>query len=232
MMKTFLLFWLGVACLGAEMVFERLVHEILVDPEEESVIGVFPFEVQGAAVTIVDYEARCTCLEVRIDPTNPDRSTKLTWGVGEKGVVRARFDTTKFLGTVEKSVHLNVQGKKEPIVLTVRITVPELVKLEPTTLRWDLGAEATTQVIKITMTHENPIKIVSHASNNEGAFPYALKTIREGWEYELSVKPTSTAEAGISFISLRTDSTIGRFKRATAYAVTRPKLNEKPVAGE
>ncbi|MDB4370197.1 hypothetical protein N9Z23_02790, partial [Akkermansiaceae bacterium] len=77
--------------------------------------------------------------------------------------------------------------------------------------------------------HAKPIKIISDMGNNDKVFPYELKTIKEGWEYELRIKPTSTENSGMGMISLRTDSSFPRFKRKILYAVIRPKTAGAPV---
>jgi len=215
--------------LQAEMVFEKTLVEIDVDPGANEVTGEFPFEIKGSEETIASYDALCTCLAARVEPLLSDRSAKLQWKPGETGVIKARFDTSKFLGTVDKAIELKLEGRKEPIILTVRVHIPELVKLEPATLKWDKGGEAEEKVIKITIDHTSPIKIISHSANNEKTYPYTFKTIKEGKEYEIRVKPIDTSESGMGVISLRTDCEIGKFKRANIYVVTRPKL--KTTAG-
>ncbi len=217
--------------LSARMVFETKLVEIDVKPDETFVTGEFPFEVTGGGETIISYDALCSCLAGRVEPLLPDRSAKLSWKAGEKGVIKARFDTSKFLGTVDKAIELKLKGEKEPIHLTVRVNVPDLVQLTPSTLKWDKGSEAVEKVIKVKITHSEPIKIISHSANNEKTYPYEFKTIKEGWEYEIRVKPTDTAQSGMGMISLRTDSKISKFKRTTAYVTTKPKLKMKPLSG-
>jgi hypothetical protein len=215
--------------LSAKMVFETKLVVIEANPDEIFVTGEFPFEVTGDGETIISYDALCSCLAGRVEPLLPDRSAKLNWKAGEKGVIKARFDTSRFLGTVDKAIELKLEGEKDPIHLIVRVNVPELVQLKPSTLKWDKGSEAKEKVIKVKINHTDPIKILSHAGNNEKAYPYELKIIKEGWEYEIRVKPTDTSQSGIGMISLRTDSKIGKFKRATAYVTTKPKLKMKPL---
>ena len=213
----------------AEMVFEKALIEINVGADEDVVTGEFPFVIKGEDATITEYEALCTCLAARVEPLLPDRSAKLSWKSGEKGVIKARFDTSKFLGTVDKAIRLRLKGQKEPVILTVRVHIPELVKLEPATLKWDKDGEAVEKVVKITMQQAAPIRIVNHSANNEKIYPYELRTIKEGFEYEIRVKPTGTSESGMGVISLRTDCEIPKFRRANIYVVTRPKL--KAAAG-
>jgi len=223
----FLLFGLT-APLFAEMVFEKTLVEIKVGYDENEVTGEFPFQIKGTEETIMSYDALCTCLAGRVEPLLPDRSAKLHWKPGEKGVIKARFDTSKFLGTVDKAIELKLKGK-EAIALTVRVHIPQLIELKPQTLKWEKGGEATEKVIKVKINHDKPIKITSHSANNESVYPYELKTIKEGWEYEIRVKPSSTDDAGIGVISLRTDSKIAKFKRAAVYVTTRPKLKDRPA---
>lgn len=221
----------SVMSLSGKMVFETKLVEIDVKPDETFVTGEFPFEVTGDGETIISYDALCTCLAGRVEPLLPDRSAKLNWKAGEKGVIKARFDTSKFLGTVDKAIELKLKGEAKPVHLTVRVNVPELVQLQPSTLKWDKGGEATEQVVKIKINHTEPIKIISHSASNDKTYPYELKTIKEGWEYEIRVKPTDTTQSGMGMISLRTDCKISKFKRATVYVTTKPKLKVKPLLG-
>ncbi|MDB4514456.1 hypothetical protein N9092_09150, partial [Akkermansiaceae bacterium] len=101
--------------------------------------------------------------------------------------------------------------------------------LTPSTLKWSKGGVADERVVRITINHDKPIKILSDTGNNDKIFPYQLKTIKEGWEYEIRLKPTSTEKPGMGMISLRTDSPFPRFKRRVLYAVVQPKVSGKPA---
>lgn len=210
---------------SGEMVFEKTVVEIDVKPGEDEVIASFPFEIKGEEETIVGSKVFCTCVgEPRVEPLNPDRSPKLNWKVGEKGVIKIKMETAQFLGTVEKGAALKLLGREEPINLMIRVNIPELIKVEPTNLKWDLGSAPEEKVARITIKHDKPIKILEHVGRNTESFPYEFVTIKEGWEYEVRVKPTSTAKAGLGMISLRTDCEHPRFKRAAVYATVRRDL--------
>lgn len=214
---------------SAKMVFETLLVEIPVKPGEDVVTASFPFKIEDEDETIVECEVLCTCLGARVEPLNPDRSAKLNWKVGEEGVIKIRFETAKFLGTVEKAAALKLEGEEDPVLLTVRVKIPELIKVRPSNLKWNTGEEATEKVAKITIDHDEPIKIVSHVGRNATSFPYEVVTIREGWEYEVRIKPVSTAKSGMGMVSLRTDSEHPRFKRTAVYAVVRPEVKARPA---
>ena len=210
---------------SADMVFEKTLIEIQASPGDKTVMGEFNFEIKGKDEKIKDYDAKCSCLAARVEPLNPDRSTKLDWKVGEKGKIMAKFDVENFRGTVDKAIELNLVGASESISLVIRVHVPELIIIEPSSLKWDLGGSAESKVFKIKMNGTEPIRILSHSGNNSN-FPYDLKTIKEGSEYEVTVKPVSTDGSRIGLITFRTDSKYSRFSRATAYVVVKPQRNE------
>jgi hypothetical protein len=213
--------------LSAEIVFEKKTIEVVVKPGQNLAMGLFPFKIVDEDETIIKADVFCTCLEPQI-PLGPDRTPKLHWKVGEKGVIKGRFETKQFLGTVEKAIELTLASGKK-VTLNFRVIIPELIKLEPATLKWDRGGAADERVVKITVDHNKPIKIISDVGNNDKVFPYELKTIKEGWEYEIRIKPTSTENSGMGMISLRTDSLFPRFKRKILYSVIRPKTSGAPV---
>lgn len=228
LLRFYFVFAASCAVLSAKIVFDSKTIEVQVKPGQDMVTGFFPFKIVDEEETIVKAEVFCMCLEPQV-PLNPDRSPKLNWKVGEKGVIKGRFSTKQFLGTVEKSIEVTMKGHEKPVMLNFRVVIPELIKLEPATLKWDKGSKAEERVIKITVNHDKPIKIVSHQGNNDKVFPYEFKTIKEGQEYEVRIKPTSTEQSGMGMISLRTDSEFPRFKRKVIYAVVRPKTTGKPV---
>lgn len=214
--------------LSAEMVFENKTVEVVVEPGQNLAMGLFPFKIVGEDERIVKADAFCTCLTPQV-PLGSDRTPKLNWKVGEKGLIKGRFETKQFLGTVEKSIKIFLAGRDEPMILNFQVVIPELIKLTPSTLKWSKGGVADERVVRITINHDKPIKILSDMGNNDKIFPYQLKTIKEGWEYEIRLKPTSTEKPGMGMISLRTDSPFPRFKRRVLYAVVQPKVSGKPA---
>lgn len=225
---TAVLAFLLVSHSPAKIVFDSELVEIDVKPGEDVVTAVFPFKVEEEDETIVKVDVHCVCLGVRVEPLNPDRSAKLDWKVGEEGEIKIRFDTSKFMGTVEKGAALVLADREKPVDLTVRVKVPELIKVEPTTLKWARGGEGGEKVARITINHDKPIKIVQDVGRNKQAFPYELVTIREGWEYEVRMKPANTNESGMGMVLLTTDSEHPRFKRTAVYGVVRPELKSRP----
>ncbi|MDB4401366.1 hypothetical protein N9Z85_07600, partial [Akkermansiaceae bacterium] len=91
-MKVAILLIFGLSSLiNAEMVFKTKLVEITAKPDVTEITVEFPFEIMGSAAEIIEYEAPCTCLTARVEPLNPDRSTKLRWDIGENGRIFGRF---------------------------------------------------------------------------------------------------------------------------------------------
>ena len=190
-------------------------------PDAKKVTVPYHFENKtNRVLTIARYDSACSCLSAKV------KGSKLVYKPGEKGEIRVDFALGTFSGKVEKTVLLwttDDPADAPSTVMTVELTIPVLFEVSPMTLLWDQGAEAKPQTIKIKVNHDKPIRIVNHSGSNKD-FPYKLKTIREGWEYELVVTPTSTGTPGFGMIKLTTDSSIPRYKRQQAFVcIKRPK---------
>ncbi len=171
-------------------------------------------------LTIAKYDSACSCLSAKV------KGSKLVYKPGEKGEIRVQFAIGSFSGTVEKTVLLwttDDEDDKPSTVMSVELTIPVLFEVEPMTLLWNLNEDPKPKTIKLKVNNDKPIHITEHAGSNKD-FPYELKTIREGWEYELVVRPTSTDQPGFGMIKITTDATIPRYKRQQAFVcVKRPK---------
>lgn len=204
---------------SAELVFRTKLVEVHASPDAKVVTAEFPFEVKGGeGGEIFSYDAPCSCLTARVLPLNPDRSTKLKWAEGESGKIVGRFEMGNFKGTIDKAIFLNVKGSKEKVKLIVRVHIPVLFAIEPSTHQWELNAPATTKVFKIKVNHTDPIHLKKVMGQMQ-EFPYELVTIQEGWEYEVMVTPKSTATPGMGRLAFYTDSIIDRYKRQQVFTV-------------
>jgi hypothetical protein len=206
------------AALHAELTFSNPSQELTVGVDSRNVTVDFPFtNATDKPVEIKKYDAGCSCITVQI------ANSKLIYAPGESGTVRAVFDLGNFSGTVEKAVGLWLDSNAtlEPSQrLDVRIHIPVLVEMEPKTLKWDIGAAATSQSITIKMNDDKPIKVVSVSVSHEN-FNHELKTIEEGKHYELVITPKATDQPGLAIVRVETDCEVSRHKIAQAFAVIR-----------
>ena len=208
----------GAASVSAQLVFEKTLVEMTVKPDEERVSVDFAFKVVGDKdVEIAEYDAPCSCLEAKISENG-----KLLWKPGESGTVKGVFSLGTFSGSIDKMIVLRLKGETSPSVrLTLRLHIPELLQIRPAkTLFWEQGAKPEPQSFKITVDHEEAVKIVDVSGTNE-QFGIELKTVREGWEYELVVTPKTLDERAFGLVRIRTDSKYVKHQRYQCFTVIR-----------
>ena len=219
MMKYFLSL-VAVGSLSAEMVFDAKLVELKIGVDEQTATAEFPFVIKGKDTEIKNYDAPCSCLRAKIYPLNSDRSTKLKWKVGETGKVVGKFSLGNFKGSIDKVIVLNFLEGEESSKLTVRVKVPEWFKIEPPTQQWNLGGGTEPKTYRVTVNHSEPIHILEHSGTSDD-FPYELKKIKDGWEYEVVVTPRQDKSPAMGMIRFLTDSKSKRFQRSQIFAVMR-----------
>lgn len=211
--------WLAAVALAAgSLEFAEPLREIHVAPDATSVTADFAFVNRGSRpVTIRNYDAPCSCMTAQI------KGGKLDYQPGDEGVVRAVFDLGNFTGTVDKHVVLWLAGdhaEKPSVTLTVRVHIPELVAIEPKTLKWAVGENPGPKSISIQINFDQPVEILSVSSSND-RFQHELKPVRAGAEYELTVTPQDTSVPGIGVLRIETDCPVARQRVRQAFVVVR-----------
>ena len=207
---------------GAGLDFTATLKEVEAPADAKKVTVDFDFTNHtDKTVKVVKYDAACSCMAVTI------KNGKLSYAPGESGLVRADFDMGNFSGTVDKTVALWLDGDpadKPSVTLTTRVHIPVLVALEPKTLKWEIGGDASPQTIRITMNHSDPIRVKQVTTTSE-AFKQELKTIDDGKLYELVVTPVGLSNPGLAILRVETDCTIERHRIQQAFAVIRKPPN-------
>lgn len=215
--------WMSLAS-AAGLQFDQVLKTLDVDPTETIVTADFNFSNEtDEPVKIAKYDAACSCMSLKV------KGGKLLYAPGETGVIRAIFDMGNFSGEVDKVLQVWLDDDPEAtpsVTLTVRVNIPVLVQVEPKTVRWELGAPAEPQTVKITMNYEQPIKVLSAEVNSE-AFTATLKTLEEGKTYELELIPSSTERPALGIVQIKTDCPISRHATQRTFAMVR-----QPVADE
>lgn len=193
-------------------------REIRAEPDARKVTADFEFDNRGEeAVRIVKYDASCACMSVGV------KGGKLNYAPGEEGVIRAVFDMGNFSGSTDKVVNVWLEGdpENEPSVrLTVEVHIPELVTLEPRSVRWEAGDAPDAKSISIVMDHDEPIRVTEVECANE-QFEIELKTVEEGEKYEIVVTPKSTESQQLGVIHITTDCEIEKQANPRAFCIVR-----------
>lgn len=224
-MKRFIAF-LGLLLLspvhGAGLNFPATLKEVEAPADAKKVTADFEFTNRSdKTVKVAKYDAGCSCMAVSI------RDGKLDYAPGESGLIRADFELGNFSGSVDKAIALWLgedPADKPSVQLTVRVHIPVLVSLEPKTLKWEAGGDASPETIRITMNHSEPIHVKSITCSSP-ALKHELKTIEDGKLYELVVKPENIDNPGLAILRIETDCKIERHRVQQAFTVVRKPLN-------
>jgi hypothetical protein len=229
-MKTIIRLWLALAAVvhAAGLHFPETLKEIHAPVDATKVTALFEFTNRGdKPVSVRKYDAACSCMGLHI------KDSKLRYAPGEAGVIRADFEMGNFSGTVDKVVAIWLDDDPESapsVKLTVRVHIPVMVVVEPKTVSWQIGGEATPQSIRITMNDQRPIHVKAVTSSSP-AFSTQLKTIEDGRLYELVVTPTKIGTPGMGILRIETDAAQEKNRLQQAFAVVR-KLTPAEAAAK
>jgi len=227
-MKVLILWCLALCAslAAAPLTFDEMTKEIEVGVDDKTVVAEFNFKNEtDQVVEIARADGGCTCIEAGI-------KGGLTYKPGQSGLIRFSYQIADVVGTVEKPLHVFLKGDSESnpsITLKIRVKVPELVILEPKSLFWNVGEEATPKTVTITMKDAKPIKVTS-MSGADTRFKQELKTIEEGKKYEMVVTPASTNNVAMGVVHLETDHPSRRYRTQRVFMVIKNQLKAASAA--
>ena len=210
---------------AGDLTFEQKTVDLTAAPDQDLVTADFVFKSTGDGPAVIKrYDAPCSCLEAQISDGG-----RLVWKAGETGTVRGLFKTGNFRGTVPKQIAILMDdGVRHE--LTVNLTIPELLKIEPKTLKWAQDGPLEKKCFEISIDEKEPLKILDISATNPEKFPFELETVEEGKSYKLWVTPTDTKVRGFGLLRIATDSKFKKHQSYQAYAVvTKPRVLEAPT---
>jgi hypothetical protein len=180
-------------------------------PEEAVVKGEFAFTNIGKTpVTITDVKTSCGCTTAAL--------TKTTYAPGEKGAIATTFTIGDRTGLQQKQVVVRTDFPEEMFIqLTVRVFIPELLKLDPEIIRWPLNAKNDPRIFKLEAAAGQTIKVLGVRATDDRIFA-KLKTLEAGKRYEVEVAVDGTAEPMRAFVRVETN-----------YPPQKPKAYNLPV---
>jgi hypothetical protein len=187
----------------------------------------FKFKVTGGkTIQITDIETYCNCLKAKT------KDDKKEFKDGEEGVIETAFLLGVFEGEVAKQVVVRTDDPAQPeITLTVKMTIPQIYKVEPESLRWEVGEEPKSKTMKLTVLDEKEIAVTGLVSSRE-SMAAEFKVLKKGREYEITLTPKTTAEPMLGVLRVETDAPYDRYKkRLVFFNVMRPKAAAAPAAG-
>ena len=214
------------APLRAGLEFEKTEIAHTANHADTQVAAEFKFKVTGGkTVKITNIATYCSCLKAKA------KDGRTEFKDGDEGVIETAFLLGTFEGEVSKQVAVQTDDPAEPeIILAVKVMIPPVFKVEPESLRWELGGEATPKTMKFTVVDKADIAVTGLVSSRENMLA-EVKEIKKGREYAITLTPKTTAEPMIGVLRVETDAPYDRFKkRLLFFNVTRPKAAPAPVA--
>lgn len=209
----------------AGLEFEAQLLERTARHADTEVSGEFKFKVTGdRAVTIKDIASYCSCLKAGVKVQEGGKEARREYKPGETGVIEAKFLLGTFEGEVTKQVDVITDDPAQPeIPLAVKVTIPPIFKMEPESLKWEIGEEAKPKTIRVTVLDEKEIAVTALESSREN-MAAAFKEVKKGREYEITLTPKTTAEPMLGVLRVETDAPYSRYtKRLLFFSVTKPR---------
>jgi hypothetical protein len=184
---------------------------------EDKVPVNFKFKVTGnKPVKLMDFEIGCKCLKAY--------AAKAEYQPGEEGTLEAIMEMGTLEGQVTKMLTVVTDDPANPRTeLTTVVNVPQIYKIEPNVVKWDIGGPADPKVIHIKINHTDPI-LITKLSCTRPTVDLDIKVIKPGVEYQITIKPQSTAQPELGLITVETDCKLPRFRvRQLFYNISQPK---------
>lgn len=210
---------------SAGLDFDQSVKTVNAQADTKLLEVLFPFKnTTSKTIHITKYDAPCSCMSAVIKGGSIQSDKTVKFAAGEEGVVKGIFDLGNAKGKLNKKIMLwaaDDSADKPSMVLEARVTIPKLIEASPKSLSWPVGSEPTTKTISIVVHDKKPIRIVKHAGSSP-KLSYELKTVKEGFQYELVVTPESTEKPLFGAVRLSTDSKNPRFKSLQTFMTVKP----------
>ena len=184
MTKSWCIFLLSFTSAVAELSWSNTTVTIRPAGEVEYVEAEFPFRNVGSTdITIAEIHTSCGCTAAQPD--------KVNYAAGERGTIRARFDTRGRYGHQQKTISVTVAGPPPTTVnLQLIVELPAPYTVAPRLLRWPVGSSPNPQSIRY-VRHPQFTQPLPDAPSEVPGF--TIETISIGKHaVEFKVTPKST----------------------------------------
>ncbi len=195
MIKCLLCVWLAAVTAGAQIEWMQDNVSLQVHPVQLKAEAVFRFTNVGSApISISDVSVTCGCMAAR--PVKP------SYAPGEEGVLTIMLDLKERVGPFNKRINVKTSDGKAT-VLTVTSNIPAAYKTQTKLIRWAEGERSQTKAVLLENPNSVPVRLLSVSSSHE-ALPAELKTVRDGFAYEVIITRRPGTENARSVIRIAT----------------------------
>lgn len=166
------------------LVWEKSTIEAAAKPADKTVTVDFLFRnASDHPVEVRKIRTSCGCTVAE--------SSQKTYAPGEKGTVKVVFTIGGRKGIQEKTVLVETSEKGSADVLTLRVNLPDSVKINKEMLVWEVGDPLEPQSFEVTVTEPGTSKVKAVRTLGT-AFEAVLKEIEVGKKYLITVVPAAT----------------------------------------
>lgn len=156
-------------------------------------------------VTISHVKVMCGCLSHKL--------SQYTYEPGESGEIIIRFDLRNRTAKQNKGTKVATNDGME-VVLHTKTDIPRAYNIAPIMMKWLKGNTAKTKTARLTNPNQTPIRLHSPTSSHKD-LPVELKTVREGYEYEVVITRRPEAVNARAVVRIRTEPPPGHRESKT-----------------
>jgi len=170
----------------ASLSFDSNQVELHLSLQETNAVAVFPFINAGKKrIAIKSLKTSCVCTTASSD--------KNTYAPGEHGTISVNYRPKERSTTSEKDILVETDDSALPINgLKLRIIVPEPPPKESSSISWKLNEAPETKFFRIKINEPGGM-MISKVTSSDPSISCILGVITPNKEYEILVKPSSTA---------------------------------------
>jgi Protein of unknown function (DUF1573) len=206
-----LILWLRLSMpCTAQLRWETRELEFSPPVDETQVTAHFKFQNVGQSeIKITSVNTSCGCTTAALE--------KNTIAPGEKGEIKATFNVGERVGLQHKNVFVESTDPESPKTsLALKVHIPALAEVRPSSLQWALGESPSAQAINIKILNDFPVHAVSAISSD----PRILARVEQmvpSKEYRIIVEPKGTSEPITATLEIKTDYPSENPKEYTAF---------------
>jgi hypothetical protein len=198
--------FLGLICLAvtataqASLVWEKTELALTPAVGDATAVGVFKYTNKGdAPIHFKSVKPSCGCTTAAMQKNDV--------GPGEKGEITATFTIGDRSGPQVKTITVETDDPQHPqTVLTLKADVTQYLELQPSTLYWQGGEEATAKTIVAKAGKGVNIKNVEVTSSSAD-FTTKVEPGAGAGEFKISVQPSKTTKPVNATLSIKPDVT-------------------------
>ncbi len=200
---------LRVSCF-AQLQWDSKELELKPSPLDSETVAHFKFKnvgVTGINLNSVSISCDCTTIQWPKSKTAP----------GDSGDIVATFSIGDRVGLQEKTIVLKSTDAETPqTILTFKVQIPEVIRLEPKFLQWERGDSHAAKTIHVKILNEYPVKALSASSSNP-AISTKVEQSKGGEGFDIVVTPKKFLKPIATVVKIVTDYPPEKPKVVLAY---------------